>query len=144
MTARFKVAIQIRLRHLPGTGCNGALLVRVNQEDKVARCWDAILSRRRTGQRSKKLRRQPGLPEVANCVLAYASIASIVSRPEEGAQLEMAPSTPIFGKRSACGAKPALLILASRMKASPDPHLCFPGTATLNRRRYRRPFIQFA
>src|SRR5208337_1699913 len=28
MTVRFKVAIQIRLRQLPGTGCNGAVLLR--------------------------------------------------------------------------------------------------------------------
>jgi len=32
MTARFKVAIQIRLRQLPGTGCNGALLVGERQK----------------------------------------------------------------------------------------------------------------
>ena len=49
MTARFKVAIQIRLRQLPGTGCNGAVLLRVKQEDKVARCWDSIFLRRRKG-----------------------------------------------------------------------------------------------
>ena len=51
MTALFKVAIQIRLRQLPGTGCNGGVLLRVKQEDKVARCWVGNLLAEKKGGR---------------------------------------------------------------------------------------------
>jgi hypothetical protein len=35
MTARFKAAIQIRLRQLPGTGCNGAEEIPSSQTDST-------------------------------------------------------------------------------------------------------------
>jgi|SRR5271165_373666 len=67
MTPRFKVAVQIRLRQLPGTGYNGAVRLRVKQEDKVARCWDAIFCGEERADDKHLAVRQPGnAPK--NCV----------------------------------------------------------------------------
>src|SRR5271165_7499728 len=69
MTPRFKVAVQIRLRQLPGTGYNGAVRLRVKQEDKVARCWDAIFCGEERADDKHLAVRQPGnAPK--NCVVS--------------------------------------------------------------------------